>query len=256
MKPRPLRTADVARAVGIHPNTVRHYESWGFLPPVKRGKNGYRRFTQAHVDQLQRVRLALRATWLGGDIRAAALDCIAQGAAGHVETAGHSARRLFRALQDEMNRAETAVQALETWAATQAAPTDGPRLTIGEVAARLDVTRDMLRNWERNGLIDVARDADGYRAYSPADVRRLTIIRTLRQARYSTLAILRMLNQLECHGRADLRALLDTPPPDDDIHYATDQWLSTLTEIAGCADALVSLIQRQLDSEQREPILG
>jgi len=256
MKPRPLRTSDVAHAVGVHPNTVRLYESWGFLPPVKRGKNGYRRFTQTHVDQLRRVRLALRATWLGGDIRAAALGCIAHGAAGDLEGAYDRANRLRAALQHEIDRAEAAVRALQSWAGAGAAPDDDTRFSIGETAALVDVTRDMLRNWERNGLIDVARDADGDRAYRQADLQRLRIIRTLRQARYSTMAILRMLNQLDRDGSGDLRTLLDTPPPDDDIHYATDQWLSTLSEIAASADTLVALIEQQRATVQYVPVLG
>jgi len=34
MKPRYMRTSDIAKAVGVHPNTVRLYEEWGFLPPI------------------------------------------------------------------------------------------------------------------------------------------------------------------------------------------------------------------------------
>jgi|GEM_PF-3328321 len=33
-----LRTSDLARAVGIHPNTVRLYVDWGLLPPVQRSR--------------------------------------------------------------------------------------------------------------------------------------------------------------------------------------------------------------------------
>ena len=59
MNPRYLRTSDVARAVGVHPNTVRRYEEWGFLPPIPRTASGYRQFTQAHLEQMRLARLAL-----------------------------------------------------------------------------------------------------------------------------------------------------------------------------------------------------
>ena len=36
MTPHHLRTSEVAQAAGVHPNTVRLYEEWGFLPPVPR----------------------------------------------------------------------------------------------------------------------------------------------------------------------------------------------------------------------------
>jgi hypothetical protein len=40
MTRRYLRTSDIAEAVGVHPNTVRLYEEWGFLPPIPRGPAG------------------------------------------------------------------------------------------------------------------------------------------------------------------------------------------------------------------------
>jgi DNA-binding transcriptional MerR regulator len=57
--PRPLRTSDLARAVGVHPNTIRLYEAWGFLPPVPRSVRGYRLFTQVHLRQMRLARVAL-----------------------------------------------------------------------------------------------------------------------------------------------------------------------------------------------------
>ena len=51
--PQFLRTSDLAKAVGIHPNTVRRYVDWGLVPPVERSPAGYRRFTQKHLDCLR-----------------------------------------------------------------------------------------------------------------------------------------------------------------------------------------------------------
>jgi len=52
MNPRYLRTSDIAKAAGVHPNTVRLYEEWGFLPPVPRSPSRYRLFTKHHLDQM------------------------------------------------------------------------------------------------------------------------------------------------------------------------------------------------------------
>ncbi len=51
-----LRTSVLARAVGIHPNTVRRYVDRGFLPPVEHSPSGSRRFTQRHLDCLRLAR--------------------------------------------------------------------------------------------------------------------------------------------------------------------------------------------------------
>lgn len=48
-----LRTSDLARVVGVHPNTVRRYVDRGILPPVERSPSGYRRFTRHHLDCLR-----------------------------------------------------------------------------------------------------------------------------------------------------------------------------------------------------------
>ena len=51
-----LRTSDLAKAVGAHPNTVRRYVDRGILPPVERSPSGYRRFTQRHLDCMRVAR--------------------------------------------------------------------------------------------------------------------------------------------------------------------------------------------------------
>ena len=52
-----LRTSELARAAGAHPNTVRRYAERGWLPPVTRAANGYRLFTQHHLDCLRVAKL-------------------------------------------------------------------------------------------------------------------------------------------------------------------------------------------------------
>ena len=87
---------------------------------------------------------------------------------------------------------------LDRWAQGAVTDTIAKPLRIGEAAKLLDVTADQLRNWERNGLIDVPRDPNnGYRLYSAAEIGRLRVIRMLLRAGYSMMAILRMLLQLD-----------------------------------------------------------
>ena len=46
------KTSEIAKAVGLHPNTIRLYEEWGLLPEVPRSPSGYRLFTRDHMDQV------------------------------------------------------------------------------------------------------------------------------------------------------------------------------------------------------------
>ena len=50
------KTIDIARIIGIHVNTVRLYEKCALIPKPERLPNGYRVFTDLHIEQFRRVR--------------------------------------------------------------------------------------------------------------------------------------------------------------------------------------------------------
>ena len=120
------------------------------------------------------------------------------------------------------------------------------RVHIGDAASRLDVTVDMLRNWERNDLIDVPRDpANGYRLYGTAEFARIRVIRTLVQAGYSLMAILRMLQQFDAGQTNNLGQALELPPDEsanEAIEVIADRWLSSLLELEQRAQAIIEHI--------------
>jgi DNA-binding transcriptional MerR regulator len=251
MKPRYLRTSDVAKAVGVHPNTVRLYEEWGFLPPIPRSPSGYRLFTDAHLDQMRLARAALHGPWPGPNVRRSALALVRQAASGDLGGALEQAYHHLALVRAERAQAEAAAELLERWAQGAAADATAELLQIGEAAKLLDVTTDMLRNWERNGLLKVPRDPrNRYRLYGAAEIGRLRVIRMLRRAGYSMMAILRMLLQLDGGQRADLRQVLDTPRPDEDVYTAADQWLSTLAEQEQRAMGLIAQLEEMIRKRQ------
>jgi len=74
-------TSQVAKIVGVHPNTVRMYEEWGLLQVPKRKANGYRVFTDIHIEQFGLVRKALEIAVLQAGLRRKmiqAVKCSAQ----------------------------------------------------------------------------------------------------------------------------------------------------------------------------------
>jgi DNA-binding transcriptional MerR regulator len=246
-----LRTSDVARAAGVHPNTVRLYEEWGFLPPIPRSPSGYRLFSEDHVDQMCLARTALRGPWPGRSIKRSALALVRQAASGDLGGALEQAYRHLALVQAERAQADAAVRLLERWA--QGAPADASQepLHIGEAARLLGATTDMLRNWERNGLIQVPRDPrNGYRLYGAQEIGRLRVIRMLTRAGYSMMAILRMLLLLDRGKREGLRQVLDTPRPDEDVYSAADRWLSTLAELERRAMDLIAQLEKMIAKRQ------
>lgn len=245
----PLRTSDIAKAVGVHPNTVRMYEEWGFLPPIPRGPNGYRLFNALHLEQMRLGRMALHGQWPGKRIRESALYLVRKSASGDLAAALDQAKHHLELVQAERAQAEIAADYLQRWASGQVDKNFAAPLQIGQVADLLEVSVDMLRDWERNGLLQVPRDPhNGYRRYGPPEIGRLRVIRFLRLAGYSTMAILRMMLHFDQGDTQDLREVLDTPRPDEDVFVAADQWLSALAAQEQRARDLIAQVESMIQS--------
>jgi DNA-binding transcriptional MerR regulator len=238
MARKPLRTRDLARDLGVHVNSIRKYEAEGLLPPLPRGGNGYREYSAANLEQARLVRLALQWPYLGD--KALLLDLVRSAAGGDLGRAMELAYRHLALVRVERTYAEAAIEFLERWAAGQVLDTPRRRVQISEAAQHLSVTVDMLRHWERNGLIDVPRDpANQYRLYGSAEFGRLRVIRTLVQAGYSLMAILRMLQRFDAGDTANLRGALDLAPDDEALRTSADRWLSTLGELEQRAQLMI-----------------
>jgi len=55
-----LRSGDLARATGVSPDTIRHYEKIGVLPKAMRSTSGYRMYPDSAVERVMVVQRALR----------------------------------------------------------------------------------------------------------------------------------------------------------------------------------------------------
>ncbi len=242
-----LRTSDIAKAVGVHANTVRLYEEWGLLPPIPRTLSGYRQFTEFHLEQMRLARLAFAGPWHGRRIRKSIVAVVKQSALGDVAGARVMADMHLALVRSERAQVDAAADFLEQWATDQSVEPMLSPLQIGAAARLLDVSTDRLRNWERNGLIRIPRNADnGYRRYGAAEIGRLRVIRLLRSAGYSTMAILRMMLYFDQGQRDGLRQALDTPRPDEDIVFAADRWLSTMAEAEEQALKIILQLDKML----------
>ena len=234
-------TAEVATIIGIHPNTVRMYEEWGLIPLAERKSNGYRIFTDFHIEQLKLARLAFQIEVLQNGLRKKAVEIIKLSANREFDQALLLAEEYRSQIQREQRNAEESIviakQILSGHAAEQTL-----FLKRKEVSDYLDIPMDTLRNWERNGLLQVERKQNGYRVYTSNDIAQLKMIRTLRLANYSLEAILRMLNALEHNPQADMKQILNTPQADADIVSVCDRLIISLRAAEENADKIIHII--------------
>jgi DNA-binding transcriptional MerR regulator len=244
-----LRTSDLAHAVGVHPNTVRLYVDWGLVPAVERSPSGYRLFTQRHLDCLRLARTIYAAQYPGRGFRALGNEIIQHAVADDWTGALGKAQELLQAVRVELEFANQAADLLEHWAQTRdtvSNPSEEP-LAIGEVSKVLGVSLDVVRNWERAGLIHVPRNShNNYRLFGKKEIERMRIIRMLSRAGYSHMAMLRMFLELDAGNTRDLKRILDTPRPDEDIFTAADNWLTTLYAQEHLAQRVIVLIEEKI----------
>jgi DNA-binding transcriptional MerR regulator len=200
----------------------------------------------------------MRLAWLvyggpypGKAIRQSGMHIVRTVAEGDVQGALALARSHLALVHAEQAQADLAAALLEQWAFGPPAGEPMEPVAIGQAARLLDVTIDVLRNWERNGLIDVPRDpGNGYRRFGAPEISRLRVIRMLSHSGYSIAAILRMLLQLDRGESTDLRHALDTPRPDEDVYTTADRWLTTLAEQARRAQAMLALVTAIVEGEE------
>ncbi len=242
------KTSEIARYIGIHPNTVRLYEELELIPRPERKENGYRVFGDFHIEQIKFVRMALKVEVLQNGLRKQAIAIIKTSAIGNFDKAILLTENYLKQIKNEQKNAEEAIEITKMLLLGNKQDINNMILTRKETADYLQISMDSLRNWEMNGLLNVKRKQNGYRVYTDEDIRILKIIRSLRCANYSLSAILRMLNTLSKNPEADIRQAIDTPKESDYIISVCDKLLTSLH----CAERNAEIMLSQLENMKKQ----
>ncbi len=259
-------TSEIARLVGVHPNTVRLYEQISFLSQPERKQNGYRIFTKEHLLQARVIRLALQVEIVQNNLRKEVIEIIKAMAAREYPCAIALSKERLEHIRHDRSIAEAAITTVhaligrgdrDTAKRERAGEPEHREpehrepqtlLTRAAVAQQLSTTIDSLRNWEMNGLFHAKRKQNGYRVYTREDVNRLRIIKVLRDASYSLAAINRLMRQLDASaGEVNVRDALDTPQANEDILSVCDKLLTSLDVAEDNAYRMIELLNKLAD---------
>jgi DNA-binding transcriptional MerR regulator len=221
------QTSQIAKCIGVHPNTIRLYEEIGFISKVERLPNGYRVFTDLHLYQLKIVRAALTVEIVHNGLRKKTIQMIKETANQNFDVAIALAKEYIVQVAIEIKNAEEAIVIVNNILAGQQ-ELGNRTWKRREASDYLHISMDTLRNWELNGLLHIKRKENGYRIYSEVDMQRLKVIDALRCANYSLAAILRMLSALSKDPKIDIKEVIDTPERDESIISVCDKLLTSL----------------------------
>jgi DNA-binding transcriptional MerR regulator len=235
------KTSEVAKIIGIHANTVRFYEEWGLIPQAERKDNGYRIFTDFHIEQLRLARIAFQIEILQNGLRKKIVETVKVSASGDFDKALKLAYEYLAQIHHEQKNAEEAIDIVKQLL-TGEPMQENIFLKRKEVSDILSITMDTLRNWELNGLLSVNRKQNGYRVYTSDDIRRLKVIKSLRCANYSLEAILRMLGALSINPQINLKKVLNTPKDNTDIISVCDKLIISLQEAGKNAEKMIEIL--------------
>ena len=247
------KTSQVAKIINIHPNTVRLYEELELIPKPQRLANGYRIFTDFHIEQFKLARTALKVEVLQNGLRKKMINIIKLSAKAKFQEAIESTKNYIDQIIYERKNSEEAIEISKQLLLGIENKEDDIFLTRKETADYLQVTIDTLRNWEMNGLLSVKRKDNGYRVYTKDDIQLLKIIRSLRCANYSLSAILRMINSISNNSETDIKEVLNTPKDDDDIVSVCDRLITSLNEAESNARSILAQLNNMQEKFNPNP---
>lgn len=187
------RTIDLARMAECSVQKVRNWEALGFLPLAKRGANGYRYYTDQHIEAF-RVGHTLGFSWVTtmeimravhrGNLSSALATIDAQQAQLHAQ-------------REHINATLAALRVVTAASARKRLSDIHEPITIGAAAKQVGVRVSAVRFWEQQSLLQPTRDKySRYRRYAASDVRQLQVVAMLRKADYSFDAIRAVLDEL------------------------------------------------------------
>ncbi|MCR8842256.1 MerR family transcriptional regulator [Paenibacillus sp. SC116] len=189
-----LRPIDIARKLNISTSALRHYEDWGIVPPIERGANGYRIYTEVHVAYFE----CIRALSAGFGMQLTA-DVMRKLQAEQMDAALWMVNESQASLYQDKLMAEKTIQLLDELEMDEWNTKGRTKwMTIGEISEETSIPTSVLRHWEQEGLITVERDPqNGYRRYNRSHIKRVLLIRSLRTAIYSLDTIKEALQGLD-----------------------------------------------------------
>lgn len=106
-------TSEIAKIIGIHPNTVRMYEEWGLIPKAERKPNGYRMFTEFHIEQLQLSRIAFQIEILQNGLRKQIVNAVKCSAEKDFDKALNLTKKYRNQIRKERSNAKEAIRITE-----------------------------------------------------------------------------------------------------------------------------------------------
>ncbi len=237
-------TSEIAKEIGIHTNTVRFYEDIEFLPKIPRKSNRYRVYNEVHLEQLKLIKIALESELLQNGLRKQVINIIKASARAEYDIALNLSKEHMNSILKEQKNAKESIKIVKEILSGTESIINNNEYKRKELADKLGLTLDTLRNWELNGLLKIKRKENRYRIYDEFDIQRIKVISSLRCANFSLSSILRLLNELDKNSNIDVEYIIDTPKQEEDIISVCDKLITSLEKAKEESYQITELLEK------------
>ncbi|WP_172193721.1 MerR family transcriptional regulator [Saccharibacillus qingshengii] len=183
-----------AGSLGVSTTTLRSYERQGLIPDVPRVGAGRLLYTSTHMQAFRSLRRLLEAYPIP-----TAYSVMKQIRDHRIEEALWTLNAEQARIHTEKSRITEIMRLIEQ---TDFSKYNGRKITdsmnVGEVSRIAGVNPSAVRHWEKEGLIRPRRNPhNGYREFTPRELRRIIVISSLRQTVYFIETIRQLLDDLD-----------------------------------------------------------
>lgn len=234
---RTYTTNQIALVVNVHPNTVRLYEEWGYISPVQRKSNGYRIFTDKHLEEMKIARLAFPGPYpvSSKSLFKMMQEFIKESYAKALEYT----KQYKNLVREEEKRSKETLRTLDQWHKGRYGTDKIIAIGRKKFAHLNGVSIETIRNWERNGLYEPTINSRRYKQYSELDYEKVQIIRLLRKTGFSIASLAKLFHSDQEHMPS---YFLEKIYHNHETSYEADEWLKHLEEHINRADAIIDRI--------------
>lgn len=222
------KISEISKITNVIPSRIRTYERLNFIEPAERLDNGYRMFTDKHILQIKICHFVFR-EYINKNLRKSAMKIIEASIMGDISQCIRRSEEYILLIQLEIQKVNDVLDIIQKWNnGKENNIRDKILYTQSEAAEIIGTTKDSIRNWERNGLLNHYFELYQKRLYTKADIERMKIIYMLLQTGYSIVAIYTYLNELDQHNETALQILID-PVKDENIINCHDRYFQVLS---------------------------
>lgn len=236
--------SEVAEMIGMHPNTIRLYETYKYISCVTRKKNKYRMYEIKHIEQLKLVQIALSNRIMNKKIIDKIKEILLKSGKEEYNLAIEDCKVCKKYIEEEQQRINYAVK--ESHRLLSEASKNEKGLIVvkrKEAAKEIGVSIDVLRNWERNGLLSIEKDEYGCNIYTEKSLMILRAVKLLRSVDFSIMSIINMRENYKGGDEKKLGDILDSTVTEEGVYY-TDHLISLLESVKQMIPDMIRQFQK------------